>query len=132
MIDIVTTSFPDVLTITASAQVSYNTLATWNDQFVSATRSNTDWLGYDDGSRSIPAGIDPDCISCIPSFDELFTNLTGAAPLLREATTAFNNNFDPIRDSRPLTTAFCLSRQSEPAWQVPLRLPSQPFVHKRI
>ena len=55
LVNISTKDFPEKLTIQASATLGYNTNATGNDQFLSSQRSRTDYLGYDNGFRDIPA-----------------------------------------------------------------------------
>lgn len=56
MVKIYTTSLPDKNTYTFSLQSSYRSGSTGTD-FNYNQRSSTDWLGYDDGMRSIPAGV---------------------------------------------------------------------------
>ncbi|MBN1465990.1 TonB-dependent receptor [candidate division KSB1 bacterium] len=59
MVDIKTKDFPDQLNFKFSVSGSYNTQATFNSNGpIGYTGGSTDWLGYDDGSRSIPGIVD--------------------------------------------------------------------------
>ncbi|MEM1319660.1 MAG: TonB-dependent receptor [Bacteroidota bacterium] len=53
-LDIKTKSFPDRMTLSASISVSYNTLASLNDNFLTHQGGDRDWLGFDDGTRTFP------------------------------------------------------------------------------
>ncbi|MBN1559306.1 TonB-dependent receptor, partial [candidate division KSB1 bacterium] len=58
-VDIQTKDFPDQLNVKFSVSGSYNTQATFNSNGpIGYTGGSTDWLGYDDGSRSIPDIVD--------------------------------------------------------------------------
>ncbi|MEM0995007.1 MAG: TonB-dependent receptor, partial [Bacteroidota bacterium] len=54
-VNIKTKSFPERFTLSASVGVTYNTVSSFNDNFLSYEGGSTDWLGYDDGTREIPA-----------------------------------------------------------------------------
>jgi outer membrane receptor protein involved in Fe transport len=56
-VNIVTKSFPAKAFTTLTVGMGYNTVATGNDQFLSAPGSSTDWLGMDDGLRSLPSEV---------------------------------------------------------------------------
>lgn len=54
-VDIKTRSFPERFTMSIGLSASYNTIANRNDEFLQdGISGNTDWLGYDDGSRALP------------------------------------------------------------------------------
>ncbi len=57
IIDITTKSIPSKNFTSISFGGSYNTLITGKTRYFSEVRGNKDWIGIDDGSRSIPAGI---------------------------------------------------------------------------
>jgi hypothetical protein len=55
-VDIKTRSFPERFTMSIGLSASYNSVANRNNEFLQdGIRGNTDWLGYDDGSRSLPS-----------------------------------------------------------------------------
>lgn len=53
-VNLVTKSFPDKFTLSASASARYNDQSSLQDNFLTHDGGATDWLGYDDGTRSIP------------------------------------------------------------------------------
>lgn len=54
-VDIQTKSFPEQFTFSVQSSVGYNTQSSLNEQFLSQRRGSMDWLGYDDGTRALPA-----------------------------------------------------------------------------
>lgn len=54
-VDIQTKSFPEQFTFSVQSSVGYNTQSSLNSQFLTQQRGSTDWLGYDDGTRRLPA-----------------------------------------------------------------------------
>ncbi len=57
LVDITTKDFPDDFIMQVSAGISYNGQANFNKGFLSAEGSKTDFLGYDNGFRSLPGEI---------------------------------------------------------------------------
>ena len=83
--------FPDQFMLHASASVGYNTNATFNDQYLGEAGGKTDWIGMDDGTRTIPKiaqGNIPNR-GIAGSKPELATQLDAI-------TKAFNRNMAPI------------------------------------
>ncbi|NTW23513.1 MAG: TonB-dependent receptor, partial [Lentimicrobium sp.] len=72
VIDIETKDFPEVRTLNLAVTAGYNTDMHFNDNYQTYDGSSTDWLGYDDGQRAIPATED------IPLFSEVVGNPDGA------------------------------------------------------
>lgn len=58
VVDVQTKNFPDKLTIQTSHSFRYNANATFNPDFLTHKGGKLDWLGMDDGSRSIPAEVE--------------------------------------------------------------------------
>lgn len=54
LVNINTKDYPEDLQVTVSANLGYNTNATFNDDFATGNTGSKDWLGKDDGSRAIP------------------------------------------------------------------------------
>ena len=56
-ISVDTKDFPETFSFNYSSSLGWNTNTTGRD-VISSERSNTDWLGYDDGFRAIPSAVD--------------------------------------------------------------------------
>jgi outer membrane receptor protein involved in Fe transport len=54
LIDIVTKDFPEVFNLNFSALFEFNTQSSLNNNFLTYEGGNTDWLGFDDGTRDFP------------------------------------------------------------------------------
>jgi len=62
-LNISTKSFPEKFTMALSMNASYNTVSSLRDDFLSFDGGSTDWLGFDDGGRDLPAEwLDADII----------------------------------------------------------------------
>ena len=97
IIDIGTKTFPESFMLKVSASSAYNSLATLNDKFLTYPGGGRDWLGMDDGTRSIPAelkGVE------VPEIAFAFTN-PDTAYLLNELSKAFNANMIPTTRRAP-------------------------------
>jgi len=55
IVDISTKKYPDKFTLNFSSSSSFNSLTTFNSEFLTYSGGSKDWLGYDDGKRSLPA-----------------------------------------------------------------------------
>ena len=67
-VNLKTKSFPERFTLSFSASTTYNTASSLNDQFLTYQGGKTDWLGYDDGTRALPAVLQD------PANKELLTS----------------------------------------------------------
>ncbi len=56
LVDVATKQFPENYTFSFSMSSSYNNLSTFDNGLL-PQRSSTDWLGYDDGMRALPAEL---------------------------------------------------------------------------
>ena len=56
VVNIETKDFPDEKTFNISASVGYNPSMHFNDNYFSYKGGKYDWLGFDDGTRQLPAG----------------------------------------------------------------------------
>ncbi|MDX2302294.1 MAG: TonB-dependent receptor [Microscillaceae bacterium] len=119
-IDITTANFPEEFSVSASFQLGYNTLASFNNNFITYKGGNLDWLGMDDGTRAIPDVIANDLAEVEPGvpvvesrdLDPVVLAINSDAARLnriREQTEAFSTEFDPIRDSKFLNHRFNFS-----------------------
>lgn len=68
IIDIATKDFPEQRTSSISIGAGYNPDMHFKKDFLTYEGGSTDWLGYDDGTRKIPATEN------IPQFTEVFQN----------------------------------------------------------
>lgn len=111
LIDIITSNFPDLFTVTVSGRVGVNTQSSLIDDFISYNDTGgSDWLGRDDGTRDIPDLVqDPRNVSEIPNIISIFTSPDESAPQIEEYTRAFPNDFDPIRRNTPVDHRFFVS-----------------------
>ncbi|MDX2306022.1 MAG: TonB-dependent receptor [Microscillaceae bacterium] len=96
LVNVITKDFPDRFTFQASASYSYNTNATFNDDFILYERSSTDWLGFDNGDRDIPSLAQ----GTIPDLGSAFGDPT-IATQLDQITKSFNKIMEPSRDMNP-------------------------------
>ncbi|MFH1119172.1 MAG: TonB-dependent receptor [Bacteroidota bacterium] len=72
VVDIETKDFPEIKTLNLSLSAGFNPDMHFNPDYRTYEGSSTDWLGYDDGKRDIPATTD------IPLFSEVVGNPDGA------------------------------------------------------
>ncbi|MCB0748896.1 MAG: carboxypeptidase-like regulatory domain-containing protein, partial [Ignavibacteriae bacterium] len=54
LVDVTMKSFPEKFSFNFSTSTGYNTMATFNDNFILPNSGGTDWLGMDDGTRKLP------------------------------------------------------------------------------
>lgn len=57
LVKITTKDFPQEFTLQVSTSASYNTVSSFRDDFLSTQRGKLDFLGFDDGTRALPAPI---------------------------------------------------------------------------
>lgn len=109
LVDISTKDFPETFTFNASASVGMNPNVNLNKNFLTYEGSKTDWLGYDDGSRTIPESMKNSDVH--PDFVLAATNPN----LSGELTKNFNNNVETSNMSAPLnhSMSFSLGNQTE-------------------
>ncbi|MBN9485217.1 MAG: hypothetical protein BGO70_10470 [Bacteroidetes bacterium 43-93] len=88
MVKLYTTSIPDKNTYTIGYQISSREYSTGTD-FNYTPKSKTDWLGYDDGSRSMPSAV-PGAPSLVPSSSGL---LHSNDPDINSITKSFKNTW---------------------------------------
>lgn len=91
VIDITTKDFPEVKTANLSLSMSYNPDMHFNSNYLSYEGGKTDWLGYDDGSRAIPATEN------IPFFSEVVGNPDGDKGVRFKE---IMNNFNPVMGAK--------------------------------
>ena len=68
-IDITTKDIPNKAFFTVSTSLGYNNQATFNNNFLTFNKGKTAWLGFDDGTRSIPFYDQKNLNSLMESLD---------------------------------------------------------------
>ncbi|MCB9081179.1 MAG: TonB-dependent receptor [Lewinellaceae bacterium] len=111
-VDIKTKSFPEQFSLTIGTSVGYNAQNNLNDQFLTHSGGNTDWLGYDDGSRAIPTELlDPEVRTLLNANSALrarFGDLE-KAQLLDRTIKGIDRQFTPVAMQSPLDHSVSLS-----------------------
>lgn len=86
--------FPEEKSAVIGAGVGYNPAMHFNENYVTYNGGNTDFLGFDDGTRDIPTGGSTD----LPSFNEARRNPNGSdAVEYREILQGFNKQMAGYR-----------------------------------
>ncbi len=105
-VDIGTKSFPDNFTMKVRVGTQYNTQSNGNPDFLMYQDGDTDWLGFDDGTRDIPDVLKEPAKIPLPAearFDE------EKAANLNKYSTAFNNIMELQTDQMPLDAGLAIS-----------------------
>jgi len=111
-VDISTKDFPEKFTLDFNASSEYNTELTFNDG-LSAAASSTDWLGFDDGMRSVPEILNGTLWN--PNVGQAQRD-NALAKQIDDITNAFSNQMTPVKKTVPINQSYSLSLGS----QVPL------------
>lgn len=98
VVNLVTKEFPTEKTFNVSFGVGYNPAMNLNDNALAATGSSTDWLGFDNGLRSLP--IAKDAIIPDPALSD---------PRLQTITESFNSDLAPENVTSPINYNFSVS-----------------------
>ncbi|MDA0875074.1 MAG: TonB-dependent receptor [Bacteroidetes bacterium] len=115
LVDVSTKAFPDNFTFSLSASLTYDDLATGSSDFLTYARSSTDWIGWDDGQRSLPdlfSDKDPDARSVTEQdMRDLRSGVTNEirtarADSLNAFAKAFNGQMVPVQVSAPINHSF--------------------------
>ena len=107
IVDISTKKYPDKFTLNFSSSSSFNSLTTFNSEFLTYSGGSKDWLGYDDGKRSLPALLaDPGAKLPSPNSSRRNSEL---AYQLDELTKSFNPEMSPISKSAPVNQSYSFS-----------------------
>lgn len=96
LINIQTKDFPETETFKVGMSFGLNTNANFNDNFLTYTGSDTDWLGYDNGSRDFPASA-IDLPNRAAAFGDPEVNKQ-----IQDATLSLGNQFMPVREAPAL------------------------------
>jgi TonB-dependent receptor len=105
-VDVKTKDFPEQFNLSFSASTKYNSAISFNDNGISYNGSSTDWLGYDDGTRALPAIIGKETwISDVGNAqqDDVL------AKQIDDVTNSFNSQMIPFKSAAPLNQSYSLA-----------------------
>ncbi|MEM9717900.1 MAG: carboxypeptidase regulatory-like domain-containing protein, partial [Bacteroidota bacterium] len=105
LVNVITKDFPEKFTFSLSGSAGFNSQASNEDQFLSYQTGDTDWLGFDDGTREIPGFIQGLPNGTIPNRDQVGLTVEDAQAI-ETASQAFNGSMFPIFDKSGLNYNF--------------------------
>lgn len=104
-VNISTKSFPEAFTMRLTSSTSYNSVATFNKDYLTYDGGGRDWLGMDDGTRSIPSLVQgeplPDLLSATRNLEE--------AKRLDAASKQFSTSMVPKKATAPINQGYSFS-----------------------
>ena len=100
VVNIETQDFPDDKILNVSGKISYNPDMHLNQDYLTMTSSSTDWLGFDDGSRSLPISK---TLDILPVFS------TTSSTDNYDVTKKFNPNLSAVNATSGLNGSFGLT-----------------------
>ncbi len=103
LVDINTKDFPVRFNMQVSASAGYNSQVTFNNNFLTAETSSTDFLGFDNGKRSLPAVVSKYEPSDFPA------PYIGNQDALTKVSKAFSTSFGPQSATPPTDHGFNFS-----------------------
>lgn len=104
-VNISTKSFPEQFTMQLSSSTSYNTIATFNNNYLTYDGGETDWLGMDDGTRDVPSLV---ANNRLPDYLSATRDLAKAQQL-DAATKQFSSTMTPRKATAPINQNYALS-----------------------
>ena len=107
LVDINTKDFPERYNVSASLSTGYNANNNLNNEFLSYEGGSRDALGFDDGTRDIPASIENQT-GVLTDFAQGLNN-SQAANEVANNTRAFSNNWTMEQAARPLNVGASFS-----------------------
>ncbi len=107
-VDVVTKDFPESFTLQITGGLGYNAQASWSEDFLTYQGGETDWLGFDDGTRDFPSLLDVNDRNSVPSLPSSLVN-QNVGNRLTQITKAFNEIMAPTRESQFLNHNFSLA-----------------------
>jgi len=110
-VNLQTKAFPERFTLSASFSTSYNTQVTGADNFLTHQGGDTDWLGYDDGARSIPGILtDSTYINTVTQSTAILARRDSSlANLLDRGINSLNQQRSPTQKTAPVNTSAAFS-----------------------
>ncbi len=106
-VDIKTKDYPDHFQLKFSSSTSYNSQVNYNSATLGYSGSPTDWLGFDNGTRSLPKIMKAKNLY-IPDIGEANTD-PQKAELLTRMTRSFNSQMGPVAKQAPVNQSYAFS-----------------------
>ncbi|MFI5237392.1 MAG: TonB-dependent receptor domain-containing protein [Ignavibacteriales bacterium] len=107
IVDIGTKSFPEKFTLKVSSGTTYNSQSTGNANYLTYQGGENDWLGIDDGIRSLPSVFEDPNLVIPTSVEARFDDEKAAT--LNEVSKSFNNIMDVTKSAPPVNSNFSIS-----------------------
>ncbi len=101
IVNIITKDFPEEKKFSVTAGLSYNPSMHFKNDYITAAQGGTDWLGYDDGTRSLPIRS----TTAIP--DPIASDKYNS--FLTDITRSFTSNLGTMREKSAPNTSFGFS-----------------------
>ena len=105
-VDIATKDFPEKFTFDFNAASEYNSVLSFNANGLSSSTSSTDWLGFDNGKRSIPNIIEGTLWEPNPGKAQTDNEL---AQKIDDVTKSFSNEMIPVTKTIPINQSYAIS-----------------------
>lgn len=107
IVDVGTKNFPDAFTFKLSASAAYHGEASLSDNFLTYRGGDSDWLGTDDGTRSIPSILSDPSVEVPNKVAARFNQ--DEAEKLDAISKSFNNIMDVKQEAPPVNQSYSLS-----------------------
>lgn len=107
IVDIATKSYPDKFTLKLSGSSSYNSVTTFNDNFLTYNGGGQDWFGMDDGTRKIPQILSNSDLT-IPSASTARFD-PEQAQLIDDISKSFAPEMNPKIKTAPVNQSYSIS-----------------------
>jgi len=107
IVDVGTRNYPEKMSFKISTASSYNSNTSFNNNFLTYSGGNNDWLGFDDGARSLPGQL-TDGEYKIPTPNESRSDAQKAAELDR-VSGMLNPQMWTVTKKAPLNQNFSIS-----------------------
>jgi hypothetical protein len=114
IVDINTKSFPERETFKVGVGIGYNPAMHFNDNYLKAPTSSTDFLGFDDGQRDIPIREGEN----IPQVTDAIVDINGPEGMrYREILNDFSKEMQGMRQQNTMNKSLSLSYGNQKEWR---------------
>lgn len=114
IVDINTKDFPERETFNVGVGIGYNPAMHFNSDYLRAPTSSTDFLGFDDGLRSIPIREGEQ----VPQVTDALGDINGPRGMrYREILNDFSNQMQGIRQQNTMNKSFNISYGNQKEWK---------------
>lgn len=114
IVDINTKDFPERETFNVGVGIGFNPAMHFNSDYLRAPTSSTDFLGFDDGQRSIPIRDGEQ----VPRITDALGDINGPRGMrYREILNDFSNQMQGIRQQNTMNKSFNISYGNQKEWK---------------